>query len=1502
MHTRRRGKRNVKSKETGETVDEVATSRLGNVMDPRELDKQTTGTTGMSDLNVMVTRNRRYPSRPPPNAPRWDYLEAAREAMRKITIKGKATKVAQKLQSTTTSSAAETDESTMKVIEENIRKEIDRPPSVISSDWSVRSSPVDSPSSYENIKRSRSVPVDFHQPSLMREMKQGRSRRESKYMPLMGDHKEEEYEEIRSDGYEQPIPRKSTPVDLFVRQYGKEYKNVRDVLDQQVEQEKLIEDPPYLFKERTLEEKKKDIEVEKEEVEPEVGAVGLTPEERLQLDLQHVVERTQKASFMSKSLDNSQNKSVRKTADEWIRQSKENAARYERDRKRQQQTLRKYVPGTKNKILQELGDLIMISVRSDKGNLMSTFQLPLLQEKFNSQAAGVDMITGELYVLTVNGWYRTDYVCSDQAYGRHNVDPFYQEYMETLGDLDGKYMNTPHIGIPVAQSTARGLLEEDKNRCTDSIPRKLIEESEFRLPRPVKTPEKEYSDHILDLSPSFENSRRWREGLQALQNFACLDSTLDQSIQNNRNHDETMVLKAMYKYGINDKSFSPCSVDEIEHPEADDKEILKERLEWLSSYLTRRRLNLHRELEERAKKIRNKEEYRQLVYWYTKRLLKLREHQSRAKRQKDALNPFLYYNQEMEDDWVEEDQKIIEETAQKINGNRFEIYDKGQERVESTTKAKMPYSIPSESSSFKPIVNSKRSEVRQKEIKMPTPIRAPLKRVQTLSDIRQIEDDQGFTVQGPSTGLVYSKEVEPQKEDRPYKVSNLQIKSKLNKNTQEENGKVEYIKIRNEEKKSSRNLKEASEKIKTQEGATSSLLIKINGDEMNRRDTLLQYHFPQGMSHKNRNEYMRMSLEEFDLTFPAPPYWIGANVNKDNEHEEAIQLAAAMTASSNRTRHTYFPEQMNQYGRIGRQNRYSDRGTGRERRVSGNGTNEENSRGQRTDRTTSNMSGGGTGSSRQMSGSGGGRLPPNNNGNDRPPNRGSGAGPPNGNGGGAPNRRPPNGGGGGPNNGRNALGLGNPIPPIGNINVKIDTAELNQSFNQLGVSMAEAVERQNKVNKSLQDYVDLSSRTQLAQVEALKNLSDSNIQRNFDHLIAAVPIFDGTDRDMFLDWAERLEILCVRSGRSIRNEAIGRSAGEVQKTLLSMPSDQPWSKTRDELQRCFSYMTTKGHTALMLGKLRQKPGQPLILYVAKYIKYHYFATGKQASKTTDSTRILHFLDTLQNKSIVRKVMRAGFPPTLQICCERVLEQERQYQLIEGVTGSLNPEIMEVEGDYNGKEEQDSSLYELGNRPRNNKPKTGKCWICGLPGHHHYECDHYFHAQRGDKSSLDRIVGNITHVLTAEEPIPAWVVGRLLNQLRRLHFSKERYKKNKNNGGMGVGIQGATHQVQFSLPEQRNAGAIVQAPVTVHPPPGRVTKKPPTRVKRPNPRAGHNPAVGVMDPQIQCDEPASTAAVEAVLEHLESLHEDADYLQEMNIEPLIDFSEEVQEIEEEKVEN
>ena len=86
----------------------------------------------------------------------------------------------------------------------------------------------------------------------------------------------------------------------------------------------------------------------------------------------------------------------------------------------------------------------------------------------------------------------------------------------------------------------------------------------------------------------------------------------------------------------------------------------------------------------------------------------------------------------------------------------------------------------------------------------------------------------------------------------------------------------------------------------------------------------------------------------------------------------------------------------------------------------------------------------------------------------------------------------------------------------------LDTADLENSFSQFGRTMSEVLKAQKRTNQNLEEQFRRANETQEFQTEAMQDMAQANFQMKFDHMFVGVPMYDGTDPDIFDDWLYKI--------------------------------------------------------------------------------------------------------------------------------------------------------------------------------------------------------------------------------------------------------------------------------------------------------------------------------------------------------------------------------------------
>ena len=157
--------------------------------------------------------------------------------------------------------------------------------------------------------------------------------------------------------------------------------------------------------------------------------------------------------------------------------------------------------------------------------------------------------------------------------------------------------------------------------------------------------------------------------------------------------------------------------------------------------------------------------------------------------------------------------------------------------------------------------------------------------------------------------------------------------------------------------------------------------------------------------------------------------------------------------------------------------------------------------------------------------------------------------------------------------------------------VVLDTTTLENTFDNIGQSMLQLARVQDQTNHHLQQHIQQGQLNIQGHAGALHQLANSTPQRNYDHIFASIPIYDGSNREEFFLWLDQLEAAYYYCGRDIKTEALGRSAGPVQNVIMALHHNKSWSAIREELKHCFSDQISLGHTAAQLENMTQKPNK-----------------------------------------------------------------------------------------------------------------------------------------------------------------------------------------------------------------------------------------------------------------------------------------------------------------------
>ena len=228
---------------------------------------------------------------------------------------------------------------------------------------------------------------------------------------------------------------------------------------------------------------------------------------------------------------------------------------------------------------------------------------------------------------------------------------------------------------------------------------------------------------------------------------------------------------------------------------------------------------------------------------------------------------------------------------------------------------------------------------------------------------------------------------------------------------------------------------------------------------------------------------------------------------------------------------------------------------------------------------------------------------------------------------------------------------------------------------------------QQNVNRNMVEHLNMTTKNQLLQGQALGQLVENTRQREFDKLFDSIPVYDEEDPEKFEPWLSKLESACLVGKRDVREVAICSSTGPVLEVLNSIEDKEDSATHRDELRCCFSTNKTRVHAADLLSNFwHQHANENLRSFIHQYTKMHHQAIGLKPENDYDLSRKVEFRKRIQNTQIANKIIKSNrFKDytrySLQACFARALELDGDFQVGEVVTPNyVQAQVLAVEGE------------------------------------------------------------------------------------------------------------------------------------------------------------------------------------------------------------------------------
>ena len=226
------------------------------------------------------------------------------------------------------------------------------------------------------------------------------------------------------------------------------------------------------------------------------------------------------------------------------------------------------------------------------------------------------------------------------------------------------------------------------------------------------------------------------------------------------------------------------------------------------------------------------------------------------------------------------------------------------------------------------------------------------------------------------------------------------------------------------------------------------------------------------------------------------------------------------------------------------------------------------------------------------------------------------------------------------------------------------TASLESHMSQLSRTMIQLAQANQTMANNQQQHHQAWVSAQQQQADAFNALANATEQRKYDALFAAVPKFDGTNKEDCAVWLSRIESLVETTGRDLRIELLNRADGDVM-TMLANIETVDDEALKEEVMRCFSNAPTTFQAIKVLRDMQQRPGEQARLYIARYEVIHKRANRISADDQNQNGEMMFFAGTLippLQKKLLKKMNSQYGPRSLREAFDMTLVFEREHQV------------------------------------------------------------------------------------------------------------------------------------------------------------------------------------------------------------------------------------------------
>ena len=138
--------------------------------------------------------------------------------------------------------------------------------------------------------------------------------------------------------------------------------------------------------------------------------------------------------------------------------------------------------------------------------------------------------------------------------------------------------------------------------------------------------------------------------------------------------------------------------------------------------------------------------------------------------------------------------------------------------------------------------------------------------------------------------------------------------------------------------------------------------------------------------------------------------------------------------------------------------------------------------------------------------------------------------------------------------------------------------------------------------------LEMMAASQRNQEEAFHELTRASRDKANDSMFTSIKIFDGTNRQAFEDWINKVDQACRASNRGFRTELFKKSAGAVRQVILSC-DEFTGNELVAKLRSCFSHAPTMNEAREELQNMTQMGHESISVYMYRWRRALYRSSG-----------------------------------------------------------------------------------------------------------------------------------------------------------------------------------------------------------------------------------------------------------------------------------------------------